>query len=101
MGRAGRHEGARPSRAQATVSIVLCVPLNVLGFLQNIHHVRRTVVSQVAEKSTAERVHVGAFVDPEQRQQLVELARRQDRSVSSVLRQAIATELERERERDE
>lgn len=56
-------------------------------------------MSQVAEKSTAERVHVGAFVDPEQRQQLVELARRQDRSVSSVLRQAVAAELEREGKR--
>jgi hypothetical protein len=43
----------------------------------------------------AERVHIGAYVAAEQRQQLVELAQRDDRSVSSVLRIAIAEHLER------
>lgn len=42
------------------------------------------------ETPTRERVHVGAFVDREQRQQLIEVARREDRSVSSVIRQALA-----------
>ena len=34
----------------------------------------------------AERTHIGAYVDAEQRRQLIELARRDDRSVSSVIR---------------
>jgi predicted transcriptional regulator len=45
----------------------------------------------------AERTHIGAYVTPEQRQQLVELAQRDDRSVSSVIRIALAEHLERER----
>ena len=54
---------------------------------------------QVArENEHRARVHVGAFVDREQRQQLVELARKRDRSVSSIVRRALAAELERERE---
>jgi hypothetical protein len=35
----------------------------------------------------AERTHIGAYVEAEQRRQLVELAPRQVRSVSSVIRQ--------------
>jgi predicted transcriptional regulator len=50
----------------------------------------------------AERAHVGAYVDAEQRRQLIELARRDDRSVSSVIRQALRAHVERERDyRDE
>jgi predicted transcriptional regulator len=48
-------------------------------------------VSQVAQ-----RAHIGCYVDPEQRRQLVELAQRDDRSVSSVIRRAIAEHVERE-----
>jgi predicted transcriptional regulator len=47
------------------------------------------------ENPSPGRVHVGAFVDREQRRQLVELARREDRSVSSVIRQALATYVQR------
>jgi predicted transcriptional regulator len=49
-------------------------------------------MSQIAQER---RVHVGAFVDREQRRQLVELARREDRSVSAVVRRALSAELER------
>jgi predicted transcriptional regulator len=56
-------------------------------------------MSQLARKRNEERVHVGAFVDAHQRQQLVELARKRDRSLSSIVRRALAAELERERER--
>ena len=56
-------------------------------------------MSQVAQENEhRSRVHVGAFVDREQRQQLVELARKRDLSVSSIVRRALAAELERERE---
>jgi predicted transcriptional regulator len=44
----------------------------------------------------AEREHVGAFIEAEQRRQLIELARSQDRSVSSVIRQALKEHVERE-----
>jgi predicted transcriptional regulator len=44
----------------------------------------------------AERAHIGCYVDAEQRRQLVELAARDDRSVSSVIRRAIAEHVERE-----
>ena len=40
--------------------------------------------------------HVGAFIEAEQRRQLIELARSQDRSVSSVIRAALAAHVERE-----
>jgi predicted transcriptional regulator len=39
----------------------------------------------------AQRAHIGAYVDAEQRRQLVELAQRDDRSVSSVIRAALAS----------
>jgi predicted transcriptional regulator len=42
------------------------------------------------------RVYIGAQVDREQRDQLVQLARERDRSVSSIIRRALAAELERE-----
>jgi post-segregation antitoxin (ccd killing protein) len=42
-----------------------------------------------------DRVHIGAHVDREQRDELVQLARQRDRSVSSILRIAIARELAR------
>jgi hypothetical protein len=42
-----------------------------------------------------DRVHIGAHVDRRQAERLVELARERDRSVSSILRIAIARELAR------
>ena len=48
----------------------------------------------------AERTHIGCYIEAEQRRQLVELARRDDRSVSSVIRQALRAPVERERELD-
>lgn len=39
---------------------------------------------------------VSAWIDQERREELVELARRQDRSVSSIVRRAIDRELQRE-----
>jgi predicted transcriptional regulator len=44
----------------------------------------------------AQREHIGAYVDADQRKQLIELARRDDRSVSSVIRQALKAHVERE-----
>ena len=40
-------------------------------------------------QQTTSREHIGAFIPAEQRRQLIELARSQDRSVSSVIRLAI------------
>jgi hypothetical protein len=42
------------------------------------------------------RVYIGAQGDRGQRDQLIRLARRRDRSVSSIIRRALAAELERE-----
>jgi hypothetical protein len=42
-----------------------------------------------------DRVYIGAQVDRGQRDELVRLARRRDRSVSSIIRRALAAELER------
>jgi len=44
-----------------------------------------------------ERVHLGALIDREQRDELFAVAKRQDRSVSSVVRTAVAAELAREK----
>ena len=44
----------------------------------------------------AERAHVGAYIEAEQRRRLIELARRDDRSVSSVIRPLLAAHVERE-----
>ena len=53
-------------------------------------------MSELAQKAHGrKRVALGAFVDAEQRRQLVELARREDRSVSAVVRRALQAELER------
>jgi predicted transcriptional regulator len=43
-----------------------------------------------------DRVYIGAQVDRGQRDDLIRLARRRDRSVSSIIRRALAAELERE-----
>ena len=75
-----------------------CTPLNVVVYLQEFHDDRSKLVRQVGEKEHRERVHVGAFVDREQQQKLVKLARKRDRSVSSIVRRALAAELERERQ---
>ena len=57
-------------------------------------------MTEVAQKDQlAERVPLSAFVDREQRAALDELARRRDRSLSSIVRRAVAAELEREGER--
>jgi predicted transcriptional regulator len=56
-------------------------------------------MSQFAnEKRDAGRVMLSAFVDRSERQALAELARRQDRSVSSLVRLAVADYLSRPRE---
>jgi predicted transcriptional regulator len=41
------------------------------------------------------RVYIGAQVDRRQRDELIRLARQRDRSVSSIIRRALAKELER------
>jgi post-segregation antitoxin (ccd killing protein) len=41
------------------------------------------------------RVPLGAFVDAAQHRQVVELAKKEDRSVSAVVRRALAAELDR------
>jgi len=41
-------------------------------------------------------VPLGAFVDPEQRQALVEIAAAHDRSLSSVIRMALAAHIQRQ-----
>jgi post-segregation antitoxin (ccd killing protein) len=57
-------------------------------------------MSELAQKDHGRRrVALGAFVDVEQRRQLVELAKAEDRSVSAVVRRALAAELERHDER--
>jgi predicted transcriptional regulator len=43
-----------------------------------------------------DRVYVRAQVDRGQREELIRLARQRDRSVSSIIRRALAAELERE-----
>jgi predicted transcriptional regulator len=45
-----------------------------------------------------EKVYVGALVPEEQRRQLAELARQDDRSVSSVIRAALTSYVRREAE---
>jgi predicted transcriptional regulator len=50
------------------------------------------------EKRDASRVMLSAFVDRAERQALAELARRQDRSVSSLVRLALADYLGRPKE---
>jgi predicted transcriptional regulator len=49
----------------------------------------------VAPGERAERVPIGAFVDREQRDELVRLAHERDCSMSRIVRRAIAAELER------
>jgi hypothetical protein len=48
------------------------------------------------EPSGQTRVAIGAFVDVEQREQLVPAGSQEDRSVSAIVRRALAAELERE-----
>ena len=42
-----------------------------------------------------DRVNIGAQIDRRQRDELIRVARRRDRSVSSIIRRALAAELER------
>jgi predicted transcriptional regulator len=51
-------------------------------------------MSKLAQEK--DRVYIGAQVDREHRDQLVKLAHERDRSVSSIIRRALAAELERE-----
>ena len=44
-----------------------------------------------------DRVHIGAYVDRRQADELARLARERDRSASSIIRKALAAELERRR----
>jgi post-segregation antitoxin (ccd killing protein) len=55
-------------------------------------------MSQLVQER-AQRVPLGALVDREQREQLAELARRKDCSVSRIVRKALAAQLERESRR--
>jgi predicted transcriptional regulator len=50
-------------------------------------------MSQLAQEK--DRVYVGAQVDRRQRDELIRLAQERDRSVSSIIRRAVAAELER------
>jgi predicted transcriptional regulator len=50
-------------------------------------------VSEIGEKP--DRVYVGAQVDRDKRDQLVQFARESDQSVSQIIRRALAAELER------
>jgi hypothetical protein len=52
-------------------------------------------IGQIAQEERAERVPIGAFVDREQRDELVRLARDSDCSMSRIVRRALASELER------
>jgi hypothetical protein len=54
-------------------------------------------MSEHALKPSGERVPLGAFVDRSQRDQLAAIAHRDDRSVSSIVRLALAGYIERER----
>jgi hypothetical protein len=49
-------------------------------------------------KPRGECVHIGAYVEPAQRDRLVELARSRERSVSAEFRLALTAHLERERQ---
>ena len=51
-------------------------------------------MSQLEEKRRPQRVPLGAFVDREQHDALARLAAREDRSMSSVVRQALSSYLE-------
>jgi hypothetical protein len=62
----------------------LCKRFNVLG----------VPISQVAVQKP-DRVHIGAYVDRRQAAEIVRLAQERDRSVSSIIRLALAAELER------
>ena len=55
----------------------------------------------IVQEKDPERAYVGAYVSHEQPRQLVELAGRQDRSLSAVLRRALQAELERQEGRDD
>jgi hypothetical protein len=50
------------------------------------------------EKLQPQRVHLGALVDREQRDELVRRAQQEDRSVSATVRLALAGYLNREKE---
>jgi len=52
-------------------------------------------MGQIAQEERAERVPIGAFIDREQRDELVRLARERDCSMSRIVRSALAAELER------
>jgi predicted transcriptional regulator len=52
------------------------------------------------EKHDPARVPLGAFIDRDQRQELTEIAQRDDRSVSSIVRLALSDYLGREHEGD-
>jgi predicted transcriptional regulator len=56
-------------------------------------------MKELRETPRLKAVPLGVLVRPDQRRQLAEFARRDDRSVSSVTRAAIDAYLERERER--
>jgi predicted transcriptional regulator len=51
---------------------------------------------QVAQSQPRERVPLAAFVDAAHHRELADLARREDRSISSIVRRAVQAELERQ-----
>ena len=55
-------------------------------------------MSQLERDKLQQRVHLGALVDREQRDQLVRLAQAADRSVSATVRLALSGYLDREKE---
>ena len=53
-------------------------------------------MNQIAQENRAERVPLGALVDRQQKDEVFQLARQQDCSVSRIVRKALAAALERE-----
>jgi len=58
-------------------------------------------MSQVTKQGKRQRVPLGALVDAVQRDRLVELAHREDMSMSAIVRRALTAELDRAAEAGE
>ena len=58
-------------------------------------------MSQATKQGKRQRVPLGAFVDADQRDRLVELAHREDMSMSAIVRRALTAELDRAAEAGE
>src|SRR5437762_3834760 len=76
-----------------------CQPTILLPYVCRSYHELGACMSQhVREKQEPTRVPLGAFVERSQRDQLAAIAQRDDRSVSSIVRLALAGYIEREHE---